>query len=166
MKIIFLIIIIVNCYCDIKVLIDNKSDNYSIIINNRVWLRSSYTGLYNNNQWYKTIDGSLVLIEKLFRQGNHFLLGDWNETEFIYNLNISGTIRQWKSIEAITFYFNNGFNLLNNQILLDMDSVSTVFPSFFIEQIDQDDHRGYFTFGGKYFHFYFLKIKIKVKLKE
>jgi len=164
MYLLIFVIIFVNCCCDIKVLIDNKSDDYNIIVNNRIWLRSSYTGLYNNNQWYKTNDGSLILIDKLNRKGNDLILGDWNETKFIYNLNnnlnISGTIRQWKSIEAITFYFDNGLNILKNQILLDMDSVSTVFPSFFIEKIDQYDHRGYFTFGGKkifFFIFFFKK---------
>jgi hypothetical protein len=153
---IFLIILIVNCYCNINVSIDNINGDYKIIVNNRVWLRSSYTALYNNNQWYKTTDGSLHLIEKFIREGNDLILGDWNETEFIYNLNqlnVSGRIRQWKSINAITFYFDNHLNILNNDILLDMDRVSTVFPSFIIEKIDKNDHRGYFTFGGKHFFF-------------
>jgi hypothetical protein len=150
-----LIIIIINCYCDIKVLIDNQNGNYNITINNKLWLRSSYTGLYTNNQWFKSNDNSLDLIEIIFREGNDLKLGEWNQTEFIYQLknnkNVSTIIRQWKYLSAITFYFNNlGFNI-ENDLVLDMDRVSTIFPSFFMEKFDENDQRGYFTFGGKFF---------------
>ncbi len=155
MYLLIFVIILAGCYCDIKVLIDDLIDDYNISINNRIWLRSSYTGLYYNNQWYKTTDGSLRLIDKYLKEGNDLILGQWNETQLIYNfnenekvINITGRIRQWKSISAITFYFDNGLSILNNDILLDMDRVSTVFPSFKIEKIDQDDQRGYLTFGG------------------
>ncbi len=151
---VFLLIVKI-CLCDIEVLIDDLKGSYSILINNRIWLRSSYTSLYNSNQWYTTKDGSLCFISKDFKEGNHSILGEWNETQLIYNFNLNeklnnltGRIRQWKSISAITFYFDSGTIDLNNDILLDMDRVRTVFPSFYIEQIDKDDHRSYLTFGG------------------
>ena len=155
MYVFIFVIIFTLSYCDIQISIDSFKGNYNISINNRVWLRSSYTSLYSNNQWYSSKDGSLLLIDRHFNQGNDFYLGQWNETEFIYYLNIngkesniSGRIRQWNSISAISFYFDCAQFDLNNDILLDMDRVRTVFPSFNIEQIDHDDHRGYLTFGG------------------
>jgi hypothetical protein len=143
------------CFCDIKISIDNLKGDYNISINNRVWLRSSYTSLYSNNQWYTSKDGTLILIDSYLKQGNDSILGEWNETELIYKLNqngtvsnITGRIRQWKSQSAITFYLDSGLVDLNNDILLDMDRVRTVFPSFHIEKIDENDHRAYLTFGG------------------
>jgi hypothetical protein len=149
------LLIIGGYYCDIKVSIDLKG-SYDIFISNRIWLRSSYTSLYSNNRWYSTSDGSsLCLICKHLNRGNDSKLGEWNETELIYNYNlneklnnVTGRIRQWKSIPAIAFYFDSGIIDLNNDILLDMDRVRTVFPSFYIEKVGKDDHRAYLTFGG------------------
>ncbi|CAF0870990.1 unnamed protein product [Rotaria sp. Silwood1] len=155
MYILLILILICISYCDINVSIDNKKGEYNIIINNRVWLRSSYTCLYNNNKWLTSKDESLYLIDSYVKQGYDLILGEFNETNFIYNfnlnnksLNVTGRIRQWKSIPAITFHFDNNLSILNNDILLNMDQVQTVFPSFYIEKIDKNDHRAYFTFGG------------------
>ncbi|CAF2953393.1 unnamed protein product, partial [Rotaria sp. Silwood2] len=63
---------------------------YNISINNRVWLRSSYTDLYSNNKWYTSKDGSLSLIDICFKEGNDSILGIWNQTELIYNFNLNG----------------------------------------------------------------------------
>ncbi|CAF0933804.1 unnamed protein product [Adineta steineri] len=135
------LLIIVGYNCDIKIVIDDLKDDYNISINNRIWLRSSYTSLYNSNQWFTTKNNeSLHLIGKNFNEGDDLILGQWNETEFIYNfnsdgksINVTGRIRQWKLFSAITFYFDNNLIDLNNDILLDMDRVRTVFPSFYIE---------------------------------
>ncbi|CAF3545783.1 unnamed protein product [Rotaria sp. Silwood1] len=163
MYILLILILICISYCDINVSIDNKKGEYNIIINNRVWLRSSYTCLYNNNKWLTSKDESLYLIDSYVKQGYDLILGEFNETNFIYNfnlnnksLNVTGRIRQWKSIPAITFHFDNNLSILNNDILLNMDQVQTVFPSFYIEKIDKDDHRAYFTFGGILTSFFFV----------
>ncbi|UJR16105.1 hypothetical protein I4U23_003017 [Adineta vaga] len=88
-------------------------------------------------------------------QGNDPILGAWNETQLIFNLtldstsvNVTGQIRQWDTIPALTFHLNTGGQVLTNDIVLNMTNVRTVFPSFKIEQIDTNDHRGYFTFEG------------------
>ncbi|CAF3069093.1 unnamed protein product [Rotaria sp. Silwood2] len=153
--ILFLLILYRLSLSDINVSIDNKKAEYNIIINNQIWLRSSYTRIYNNNQWLTSKDGSLLLIDSYLKQGYDFILGEFNETFFIYNFNlnnkssnVTGRIRQWKSIPAITFHFDNNLIYLNNDIRLNIDQVQTVFPSFYIEKIDKDDHRAYFTFGG------------------
>ncbi len=155
MYIFIFVITFVVCFCDIKVSIDKLKGDYNISINNRVWLRSSYAGLYSNNQWYTSKDGTFRLIDLYLNEGNDSILGEWNETVLVYNLNeneriinITGRIRQWKCQSAITFYFDSGLIDLNNDILLDMDRVRTVFPSFIIEKIDENDHRAYLTFGG------------------
>jgi hypothetical protein len=61
---------------------------------------------------------------------------------------IVGHIRQW-SFSAITFHLDTGDQTMTNTIPLDMDHVRTVFPSFNIEQIDNNDQRGYFEFSGE-----------------
>ncbi|CAF1064276.1 unnamed protein product [Adineta steineri] len=156
MYMLIFLLIIVGYNCDIKIVIDDLKDDYNISINNRIWLRSSYTSLYNSNQWFTTKNNeSLHLIGKNFNEGDDLILGQWNETEFIYNfnsdeksINVTGRIRQWKLFSAITFYFDNDLFDLNNDILLDMDRVRTVFPSFYIEKFKEDDQRAYFTFAG------------------
>ncbi|CAF1333687.1 unnamed protein product [Rotaria magnacalcarata] len=156
LKIVLLFILINLSYSNINISINNRTGEYNLTINNRIWLRSSYTSLYTNNQWFTSKNQSLHLIDSIFKQDYDVLLGDWNETILIYNfnlnrtsINITGTIRQWKLIPAIKFCFHNDFIDLNNDILLNCDQVRTVFPSFYIEKIDQDDHRAYLTFGGK-----------------
>ncbi|CAF2054431.1 unnamed protein product [Rotaria magnacalcarata] len=155
LKIVLLFILINLSYSNINISINNRTGEYNLTINNRIWLRSSYTSLYTNNQWFTSKNQSLHLIDSIFKQGYDVLLGEWNETILIYNfnlnrtsINITGAIRQWKLIPAINFYFHNDFIDLNNDILLNCDQVRTVFPSFYIEKIDQDDHRAYLTFGG------------------
>jgi hypothetical protein len=152
-----LLILIKYSYSHIKVLIDHQNGNYNITIKDKLWLRSSYTGLYLNNQWFKSNNNSLDLIHIDLNQGNHSILGEWNQTQFIYQFyyknqfeNLSTIIREWKSLSIITFYFNNLDFEIENDFLLDMDRVSTVFPSFFMEKFDENDQRGYFTYGGKY----------------
>ena len=44
---------------------------------------------------------------------------------------------------------------MTNTVPLDMDHVRTVFPSFYIEQMDENDQRGYFTFEGEFIFVYY-----------
>lgn len=153
----FLLIFVQTYFCDLKVSIDSESGNYNLTVNQRLWLRSSYTGLYFNNRWFRSGDGSLSLVESIFRRGNDLLLGEWNETQLIFHFNnrnqsfnMTGAIRQWKTLPAVTFYWNNTSSDIRNEHLLDMDRVSTVFPSFYVEKFSEDDRRAYLTFGGKH----------------
>jgi hypothetical protein len=89
-------------------------------------------------------------------QGIDPYLGSWNETKLTYNLvrnqattSIVAHIRQWSLVPAFTFHLETGDTALTNQILLTMDQVRTVFPSFHIEKIGVNDQRGYFTLGGE-----------------
>ncbi|CAF1203745.1 unnamed protein product [Rotaria sordida] len=146
---------IVQCWCDVQVSIDRIKGEYSISVNNNIWLHSSSTALYVDDRWYSSNDSSLLLIDTLVFQGDDPDFGNWNETQLIYKLNhgetvtnVSAHIRQWNSISSITFRLNIGTKDLTNNINLNMDQVRTVFPSFKIEQIDTNDYRGYFTFEG------------------
>ncbi|CAF3313270.1 unnamed protein product [Rotaria socialis] len=61
---------------------------YNLTVNNRLWLRSSYTSLYTNNQWFTSKSQSLHLIDSIFKQGYDVLLEDWNEAIFIYKVKV------------------------------------------------------------------------------
>jgi len=153
---VFVLFILSSKCDDIQVRIDQKTGEYNVTINNSVWFRSASTSLYVNNQWYTSTDDSLRLIDIHFESGNDRNLGKWNETQFIYNLNlnetttnITGRIRQWELFSAITFHLDTGSLNLINTIPLSINQVRTVFPSFRIEQIDANDNRGFFTFEGE-----------------
>jgi 3D (Asp-Asp-Asp) domain-containing protein len=140
---------------DIKVLVDQKG-GYNITVNDHVWLRSSHTALYVDNKWYSSDDNSLPLTSTAYAQGHDPNLGTWNETQLIYDLvhnethtKIIGHIRQWSLASAITFHLDTGGQIMTNTVPLTMDQVRTVFPSFHIEEMDMNDHRGYFTVSGK-----------------
>jgi hypothetical protein len=155
MHLLVLFLLTISCWGDIKVSVDDKG-GYNISINGNVWLRSSRTSLYVDNKWFSTDDNSLPLTSISIAQGIDPNLGSWNETQLNYDLvrdethtKVVGSIRQWTSIEAITFHFDTGDQVLTNTDPLDTDRVRTVFPSFNIEQIDRMDQRGYFTFEGK-----------------
>jgi len=155
MHLLVLFFLIIGCWCDIKVSVDEKG-GYKISIDNTVWLRSSRTALYVDNKWYSTDENSLPLTSISSAQGYDPLLGSWNETQLNYDLVRSGThtkivghIRQWNSFSAITFHLDTGDQMMTNTVPLDMDHVRTVFPSFHIEQIDMNNQRGYFTFSGE-----------------
>jgi len=155
MHLLVFLLLIVACWCDIQVSVDQKG-GYKISIGDRLWLRSSYTSLYVDNKWYSTDDNSLPLTSISSTQGFDPILGNWSETQLNYNLVRSGTptkivgrIRQWHTFSGITFHLDTGDQIMTNTIPLDMDQVRTIFPSFNIEQIDQNDHRGYFTFEGE-----------------
>ncbi len=53
------------------------------------------------------------------------------------------------SFSNYTFHLNIGNEPLTSIDALSMDEVRTVFPSFNIERVDIDDHRGYFTYAGE-----------------
>lgn len=153
--VIFLLLLIVECWCDFRVVIDSNGE-YNLTVNNKVWLRSSRTAIYVDDHWYSTENNSLPLSSITTDQGNDPVLGAWNETKLTYSLirNQSTTpivahIRQWNVISAFTFHLETGDVVLNNKIPLDMDQVRTVFPSFHIEQVDMNDQRGYFIVGGR-----------------
>jgi len=155
MHLLVLLFLIVGCWCDIKVSVDEKG-GYDISINGDIWLRSSRTALYVDNKWYSSDDNSLPLTKISSAQGDDPLLGSWSETQLNYDLVRSGThtkivghIREWRVFSAITFHLDTGDQVLTNTVPLDMDHVRTVFPSFNIEQIGSNDHRGYFTFEGE-----------------
>jgi hypothetical protein len=149
------LLIIIGCYCDVRVLL-NQNGGYNITVNNQLWLRSSRTAIYADNRWYSKENNSLPLINITVAQGIDPYLGSWNETKLIYSLirNQTSTliiahIRQWNIIPAFTFHLETGDKDLKNTILLDMEEVRTVFSSFHIEKIDINDQRGFLTFGGK-----------------
>jgi hypothetical protein len=144
----------VSCWGDLKVSVDNKG-GFTLSVNDNVWLRSSRTALYVDDQWYSSDNNSLPLTSISTAQGNDPNLGSWNETQLNYDLVRSGThtkvvgsIRQWSTISAITFHLDTGDQVLMNKVPLDTHHVRTVFPSFHVEKIGDDDQRGYFTFEG------------------
>jgi len=154
MYLLVLVLLIAECWSDIKVSMDEKG-GYKIIINDNVWLRSSRTAIYSDNTWYSSDDNTLPLINISTAQGNDPNLGSWSETQLNYDLarsgihtQIVGHIRQWDSVSAITFHLDTGDQVMTNTVPLDMNHVRTIFPSFYIEQIDINDQRGYFTFEG------------------
>src|SRR5689334_22484473 len=114
MHLLLLLILIVGCWCDVKVSVDEKG-GYNISIDGNVWLRSARTALYVDNKWYSSDDNTLPLISKSTAQGNDPNLGSWNETQLIYDLVRSGThtkivgsIREWREISAFTFHLDTG----------------------------------------------------------
>ncbi len=154
------------CWSDMQVRIDQHGE-YNITINNQVWLRSSRTAIYADDRWYSTEDKSLAFIGITTAQGTDPNLGSWNETILRYNLvrsekttSIVARIRQWSIISALTFYLETGDTILTTNRTLETDEVRTVFPSFVIEKMQQNDERGYFTFGGEIeiFHTFTLNI--------
>ena len=154
--------IIVGCYCNIQVLIDSNG-GYNITVNNQVWLRSSRTAIYVDDRWYSTQDKSLPLTGITTAQGTDPTLGSWNETILTHSLvrqskttSIVARIRQWSVVSAFTFYLETGDTALPITEALNKDDVRTVFPSFIIEQTDENDERGYFTVAGQIELFYIL----------
>ncbi len=96
------------------------------------------------------------MVDVTVAQGTDSNLGSWNETKLTYNLvrNQTSTpvvahIRQWNIVSAFTFHLETDDKVLTNTILLDMDQIRTVFPSFRIEKIDMNDQRRFLTFGGE-----------------
>jgi hypothetical protein len=162
MHLLVLLFLIVGCSGDVRVSVDHKG-GYNISIDDRLWLRSSRTAIYVDNTWYSSDNNSLPLMNIAYEQGNDPNLGGWNETQLIYDLvrsgihtKIVGHIRQWSAFSAITFHLDTGDQIMTNTIPFNIDHVRTVFPSFHIEQIDQNDQRGYFTFEGDFFFCIFL----------
>jgi hypothetical protein len=153
--------LIIGCWADIKVSIDEKG-GYVIHIHGRKWLQSSRTALYVDNKWYSSDDKSLPLTNITTGHGVDQNLGGWNETCLNYDLvrnethtKIIASIRQWHKISAITFHLDTGSQVLTNTIPLHMDEVRTIFPSFNIEKIDTNDTRSYFTFEGLFIFIYY-----------
>jgi hypothetical protein len=160
MHLVVFLLLIVRCWCDVRVLVDSNG-GYNVFVNNQVWLRSSRTAIYVDDHWYSTENNSLSLISVTDGQGTDPNLGSWNETKLTYNLvsnqtntSIVAHIRQWSIVSAFTFHLETGATALSNKIILDSDLIRTVFPSFHIEKIDTNDQRGYFSFGGKIDCFY------------
>jgi len=155
MRLAVFLLLIVGCWCDVRVVID-QNGAYNITVNNQVWLRSARAAIYVDDRWYSTENNSLPLVSITTAVGTDPSLGLWNETRITYNLVRSQTttpivarIRQWSIVPAFTFYLETGDTALTNKIALDMEQIRTVFPSFYIEKIDANDQRGYFTFGGE-----------------
>lgn len=154
MHFLLLFLFIFGCWGDIQVLID-KNGSYNITVNNKLWLRSSRTAIYFDDQWYSTEDKTLSLSDITTAQGTDPNLGSWNETKLIYKLirsekpnSIITRVRQWSAISAFTFYLETGDAALTTQIPLKNETVRTVFPSFLIEKMNKNDDRGYITLGG------------------
>jgi hypothetical protein len=155
MRLVVFLLFIVGCSCDIRVVID-QNGSYNITVNNQLWLRSSRTAIYVDDRWYSTENNSLPLISITTAQGTDPILGAWNETKLTHNLvrnqtttSIVAHIRQWNIVPALTFHLETGDTPLTNKILLDMEEIRTVFPSFHIEKLGSNDQRGYFTVGGE-----------------
>jgi hypothetical protein len=155
MHLLVFLLLVVAYLCDVRVSVD-QNGAYNITVNNQVWLRSDCTALYVDDRWYSADNNSLPLVSITDAQGTDPNLGSWNETKLTYNLvqnqtttPIVADIRQWSIGSFFTFYLETGDKVLTNQVLLDMDQVRTVFPSFHIEKIGMNDQRGYFITGGK-----------------
>jgi hypothetical protein len=155
MRLVVFCILLVGCWCDVRISVD-QSGGYIIYVENQIWLRSSRTAIYVDDRWYSTDNNSLPLTSITVGQGSDPNLGGWNETKLTYNLvrnqtstSIVARIREWDIISAFSFHLETGDKALTNKISLDMEQVRTVFPSFQIEKMDANDQRGYFTFGGK-----------------
>ncbi|CAF1499818.1 unnamed protein product [Adineta ricciae] len=154
MRLVVILFFVVGCSCDLRVLID-QNGGYNVTVNNQLWLRSARTAIYVDSRWYSTDNQSLPLVDIRTDQGTDPNLGSWNETRLTYNLvrpqsstSIVARIRQWNIVSAYTFHLETGDQALTNEVVLDMEQVRTVFPSFHIEKTDMGDNRGYFTFGG------------------
>ena len=154
MNLLLFLLLFSGAWCDVKVSVDEKG-GYNITINNKVWLRSGRTAIYADDRWYSTEDNTLPLVNITTAQGIDPILDAWNETQLTFNLvrrqsstSVVARIRQWTIASAFTFHLDVGNQDLTNQISLDYNEVRTVFPSFYIEQIDSSDTRGYFTVGG------------------
>ena len=156
MRFFVFLFLIVGCWCDVQILID-ETGRYNITVNNQVWLRSSRTAIYADDQWYSTENTSLPLANITTAEGKDSTLGSWNETRLTYLLirkqkttPIVARIRQWSTVSALTFYLETGDLELTTNVTLHVDDVRTVFPSFLIEKMDQNDRRGYFTVAGQF----------------
>ena len=60
MRLLLFVLLIVGCWCEIRILID-RNGGYNITVNNQVWLRSSRTAIYADDRWYSTEDMSLPM---------------------------------------------------------------------------------------------------------
>ena len=154
MHLLVFFLLFVSCRADLKVSVDDKG-GFTLSVDGNIWLRSSRTALYADDQWYSSDNNSLPLTSISTAQGTDPNLGSWNETQLNYDLLRSGThtkivgrIRQWSMVSAITFHLDTGDQVLMNTVSLGTSGVRTVFPSFHVEQIGDDDQRGYFTFEG------------------
>lgn len=173
MHLVLLLLLTVGCWSDVRVSVDEKGA-YNISINDHVWLRSSHTAIYIDDRWYSSDVASLPLVNVSFAEGNDPQLGDWNETQLNYDLvhngihtKIVGSIRQWKSISALTFHLNTGNQSMTSTVPLDSTRIRTVFPGFNIEQINANDHRGYFTFEGKeYLSVFYLRLYSSISYRN
>ncbi|CAF1382632.1 unnamed protein product, partial [Adineta ricciae] len=157
MHLLLLFVLIVECssWGNINVSVDQKG-GYQISIGDRVWLRSARTAIHVDNKWYSSDDDSLPLINITSGSGFDPQLGDYRDFQLNYDLArggihtiIVGHIRDWYSISGISFHLDTGDQILTNTVPLGMNDIRTVFPSFHIEQIDDGDQRGYFTFEGE-----------------
>ena len=155
MHLVVFLLLLLGCRGDIQVLIDRTGD-YNITVNNQVWLRSSRTAIYVDDQWYSTENNSLALVGITTAEGTDPNLGHWNETKVTYNLirsekttPVIAHIRQWSAVSAFTFHLETGDRELTTNTTLSNDAIRTVYPSFLIEKIDMNDDRGYITIGGE-----------------
>jgi len=161
MRLLVFLFLIVGCWGDLRVLVD-ENGGYNIAVNNQIWLRSSRTAIYVDDQLYSTENNTLSLLGVTTAEGNDPYLGSWNETNFTYNIirnqtfsSVVAHIRQWSIVPAITFHLETGGTALPSIIPLDMEQIRTVFPSFHIEKIDTNE-LGYFTFEGEIEFFYIV----------
>jgi hypothetical protein len=110
MRVVLLVaLLIVKCSCDVHVAIDPTTGEYRVSVDDRIWLRSFRTALFADERWYSSDDGSLPLIDTKLVRGTDPYLGEWNETQLIYELtrrgtitNVTGRVRQWSAVSAIT----------------------------------------------------------------
>lgn len=154
MRLVVFLLVIVGCYCDMRVLIDHNG-NYNITINQQLWLRSSRTAIYTDDRWFSTENNTLPLLDITTAHGLDPILGAWNETILTYHLTrnrqtipIVARIRQWSTVSALTFYLDTSNVALPIKEPLSKNDVRTVFPSFLIESMNKNDERGYFTVEG------------------
>ena len=82
----------------------------------------------------------------LLLRDDDMALGSWNETQLIYTLNcngmvnnITGRIRQWDSLSAITFHLDTRYKVLMNNNVLGNNQIRATLSSFNVEKIDIND---------------------------
>ncbi|CAF3252058.1 unnamed protein product, partial [Rotaria sp. Silwood2] len=85
MYVLVLLLLIVECWSwgNINVVIDDKG-GYNITIGRRIWLRSSRTAIYVDNQWYSSDDNTLPLTDISYTSGFDPNLGVYRDFQLKY----------------------------------------------------------------------------------
>ena len=102
---------------------------------------------------YSSDDNSLPFIGVDFISECDSNLGDYRNFQLSFSRVRSGIspiivghMCDWYAIFGISFHLDTGNQTMTNIVPPDLDHVHTIFPSLHIEEVDQNDQRGYFRF--------------------